>query len=128
MYKSRRRHRHCRTADAADQARAVSFQRPDAIGFAVRTGDPHRIDQLTEYFVNHGVINRVDAVDRAYVAIGKIVQKQAFILAFSDTFYVLGVALIVALLAGLALKRFDNLDGDSPQLEIYNQPRGGGLS
>jgi DHA2 family multidrug resistance protein len=68
----------------------------------------------------------VDAVHRAYVAIGKIVQKQAFILAFSDTFYVPGVALIVALLAGLALKRSDNFDGGSPQLEIYNQPRGGG--
>jgi MFS transporter, DHA2 family, multidrug resistance protein len=69
-----------------------------------------RIDQLTEYFVNHGVIDRVDAVHRAYVAIGKIVQKQAFILAFSDTFYVLGVALIVALLAGLVLKKPDRLD------------------
>jgi DHA2 family multidrug resistance protein len=84
------------------------------------------VDQLTEYFVNHGVINRVDAVHRAYVAIGKIVQKQAFILACSDTFYVLGVALIVALLAGLALKRSDNLDGGSPQFEIYNQRRGEG--
>lgn len=46
---------------------------------------------------------------RAYVAIGKIAQKQAFILAFSDT-YVLGVALIVALLAGLVLKKPDRLD------------------
>jgi MFS transporter, DHA2 family, multidrug resistance protein len=69
-----------------------------------------RIDQLTEYFVNHGVIDRLDAVHRAYVAIGKIVQKQAFILAFSDTFYVLGVALIVALLAGLMLKKPDRFD------------------
>jgi DHA2 family multidrug resistance protein len=69
-----------------------------------------RIEQLTQYFVNHGVIDRADAVHRAYVAIGKIVQKQAFILAFSDTFYVLGLALIVALLAGLLLKKPDNLD------------------
>jgi DHA2 family multidrug resistance protein len=69
-----------------------------------------RIEQLTQYFTNHGVIDRVDAVHRAYVAIGKIVQKQAFILAFSDTFYVLGAALIVALLAGLLLKKPDRLD------------------
>jgi DHA2 family multidrug resistance protein len=69
-----------------------------------------RIEQLTQYFVNHGVIDRVDAVHRAYVAIGKIVQKQAFILAFSDTFYVLGAALIVALLAGLLLTKPDRLD------------------
>ena len=32
-------------------------------------------------------------------------QKQAFILAFSDTFYLLGVALIVALVAALMLKK-----------------------
>src|SRR5215469_5972014 len=69
-----------------------------------------RIDQLTQYFMNHGVIDRVDAAHRAYVAIGNVVQKQAFILAFSDTFYLLGVALIVALLASLMLQKPDHLD------------------
>jgi DHA2 family multidrug resistance protein len=39
------------------------------------------------------------------IAIGNIVQKQAFILAFSDTFYLLGAALIVALIAALMLKK-----------------------
>jgi MFS transporter, DHA2 family, multidrug resistance protein len=68
-----------------------------------------RIDQLTQYFVNHGVIDRADAVNRAYVAIGHIVQKQAFILAFSDTFYLLGAALIVALVATLMLRKPDHL-------------------
>jgi DHA2 family multidrug resistance protein len=70
----------------------------------------NRIDQLTQYFMNHGVIDRFDAVHRAYVAVGKIVQKQAFILAFSDTFYLLGVALIVALMASLLLKRPDHVE------------------
>jgi DHA2 family multidrug resistance protein len=69
-----------------------------------------RLDQLTQYFVSHGVIDRADATHRAYVAIGKVIQKQAFILGFSDTFYALGLALIVALLAGLMLKRPDHLD------------------
>jgi MFS transporter, DHA2 family, multidrug resistance protein len=69
-----------------------------------------RLDQLTQYFMNHGVIDHVDAAHRAYVAIGKIVQKQAFILAFSDTFYLLGVALIVALIAALMLKKPGHLD------------------
>jgi DHA2 family multidrug resistance protein len=69
-----------------------------------------RLDQLTQYFMNHGVIDRVDAAHRAYVAIGNVVQKQAFILAFSDTFYLIGVALIVALLASLMLKKPDHLD------------------
>ena len=69
-----------------------------------------RLDQLTQYFMNHGVIDRADAVHRAYVAIGHIVQKQAYILAFSDTFYLLGVALIVALIASLMLSKPDHLD------------------
>jgi MFS transporter, DHA2 family, multidrug resistance protein len=69
-----------------------------------------RIDHLTQYFMNHGVIDRADGAHRAYVAIGKIVQKQAFILAFSDTFYLLGAALIVALIATLLLKRPDHME------------------
>jgi MFS transporter, DHA2 family, multidrug resistance protein len=68
-----------------------------------------RIEQLTQYFMNHGVIDRNDAMHRAYVAIGHIVQKQAFIQAFSDTFYLLGAALIVALIATLLLKKPDHM-------------------
>jgi DHA2 family multidrug resistance protein len=64
-----------------------------------------RLEQLTQYFVNHGVLDRADASHRAYVAIGHIVQKQAYIFAFSDTFYLLGMALIVALIAVLFLKK-----------------------
>jgi MFS transporter, DHA2 family, multidrug resistance protein len=66
-----------------------------------------RIEQLTQYFMNHGVVDHAEASHRAVVAIGHIVQKQAFILAFSDTFYLLGVALVVALIAALALKKPD---------------------
>jgi DHA2 family multidrug resistance protein len=64
-----------------------------------------RIEKLTQYFVNHGIVDHAEATHRAVVAIGKIVQKQAFILAFSDTFYLLGAALIVALIAALLLKK-----------------------
>ena len=64
-----------------------------------------RIEALTQYFINHGVLDPADASHRAVVAIGAIVQKQAFILAFSDTFYLLGAALIVALMAALLLKK-----------------------
>jgi len=69
-----------------------------------------RIEQLTQYFVNHGVTERADAAHRAYVAIGGVVQKQAFILAFSDTFYLMGAALLLALLAVLFLKKAGHLD------------------
>jgi MFS transporter, DHA2 family, multidrug resistance protein len=64
-----------------------------------------RIDQLTQYFINHGITQRADAAHRAFVAIGGIVQKQAFILAFSDTFYLMGVALLVGLMAVLFLRK-----------------------
>jgi DHA2 family multidrug resistance protein len=70
-----------------------------------------RIDQLSQYFINHGIADHAEATHRAVVAIGRIVQKQAFILAFSDTFYLLGVALIVALIAALMLKKPDHLAG-----------------
>ncbi len=69
-----------------------------------------RIEQLTQYFVSHGVVGQADASHRAVVAIGHIVQKQAYILAFSDTFYLLGAALIVALIAGLMLTKPDHLE------------------
>jgi DHA2 family multidrug resistance protein len=68
-----------------------------------------RIEQLTQYFMNHGVADHAEATHRALVAIGKIVQKQAYILAFSDTFFLLGVALIVAFMAALLLKKPDHL-------------------
>ncbi|MHC2624785.1 DHA2 family multidrug resistance protein [Bradyrhizobium huanghuaihaiense] len=64
-----------------------------------------RLEQLTQYFINHGILDRADASHRAYVAIGHIVQKQAYIFAFSDTFYLLGMALIVALIAVFFLKK-----------------------
>jgi MFS transporter, DHA2 family, multidrug resistance protein len=70
-----------------------------------------RIEQLTQYFVNHGVIDPADASHRALVAIGHVVQKQAFILAFSDTFYLLGATLLVALVATLLLKKSGQLAG-----------------
>jgi MFS transporter, DHA2 family, multidrug resistance protein len=69
-----------------------------------------RIEKLTQYFVSHGAIDHIDAARRAYVAIGKIVQKQAFILAFSDMFFLLGAGLIVALAASMMLKKPGQLD------------------
>ena len=69
-----------------------------------------RIDQMTQYFINHGISDPAYASHRALVAIGQVVQKQAFILAFSDTFYLLGVALVVALVAVLFLKKAGHLD------------------
>jgi DHA2 family multidrug resistance protein len=69
-----------------------------------------RIEKLTQYFMAHGVLDPGDASHRAFVAIGKIVQKQAFILAFSDMFFLLGVVLVAALAASLLLKKPGHLE------------------
>lgn len=64
-----------------------------------------RIDQLTQYFLTHGVSDPAVAAHKALVAIGSRVTQQANIMAFSDTFYLLGAALIGALLASLLLRK-----------------------
>jgi MFS transporter, DHA2 family, multidrug resistance protein len=68
-----------------------------------------RIDELTRYFLSHGVSDQAAAAHKAVVTIGNVVRKQAFVMAFSDTFYLLGVALIIALVATLLLKKADHL-------------------
>jgi DHA2 family multidrug resistance protein len=64
-----------------------------------------RIARLTTYFLNHGVSDQATATHKAVIAIAGSVRKQANIMAFSDTFFLLGVALVVALLASLLLKK-----------------------
>jgi DHA2 family multidrug resistance protein len=69
-----------------------------------------RIEKLTQYFQAHGA-DAGAARHEAVVAVGKVVQKQAFIMGFSDTYFLLGVALLLALAASLFLKRQANTGG-----------------
>jgi MFS transporter, DHA2 family, multidrug resistance protein len=68
-----------------------------------------RIDQLTHYFLAHGISDPATATTKAIVAVGARISQQANIMAFSDTFYLLGTALAVALIATLLLKKADHL-------------------
>ena len=70
-----------------------------------------RLAGLTSYFMNHGVSDQALATHKAIVAIASSLRKQANIMAFSDTFFLLGVALVVALLASLLLKKSGQLSG-----------------
>jgi DHA2 family multidrug resistance protein len=70
-------------------------------------------DRLTAYFMSHGVADRATATQEAIVAVGKAVRQQANIMAFSDTFYILGAGLVVALIASLFLKKPDKLSGSA---------------
>jgi len=65
----------------------------------------HRLDQLTHYFLGHGVSDPSVAWHKAVVAIGNRVHQQAYTMAFADTFYLLGIALVAALLSALLLKK-----------------------
>ncbi|MBY5561843.1 MDR family MFS transporter [Rhizobium leguminosarum] len=70
-----------------------------------------RIARLTGYFMSHGVSDQALAGHKAVVAIALKIRKQANIMAFSDTFFLLGVALVVALLATLLLRKPGQLSG-----------------
>jgi MFS transporter, DHA2 family, multidrug resistance protein len=68
-----------------------------------------RIDQLTHYFLTHGVSDPATATAKAIAAVGARVNQQANIMGFSDTFFLLGIALVVALIATLLLKKVEHL-------------------
>jgi DHA2 family multidrug resistance protein len=69
-----------------------------------------RIEALTRHFQAHGAPDPAGAWHRAVVAVGQTVRQQAYILGFSDTFYLLGAALVIALVATLLLKKPSHLD------------------
>jgi DHA2 family multidrug resistance protein len=55
-----------------------------------------RLDEMTGYFMSHGVADRAAAMQEAVVYLGGVVKRQALIMGFSDTFAVIGVLLVVA--------------------------------
>ncbi|WP_027232655.1 DHA2 family efflux MFS transporter permease subunit [Phyllobacterium sp. UNC302MFCol5.2] len=58
-----------------------------------------RLDQLTGYFIAHGVSDHALAAQQAVVVLGRLVKRQALILGFGDTFAVIGVLLAIAAIA-----------------------------
>ncbi len=72
-----------------------------------------RIDELTRFFIAHGATDPAYATHQAIIAIGLRVRQQANIMAFSDTFFALGAALVLALLATALLRRPDQLQAGS---------------
>ena len=69
------------------------------IGHAVTTSREEvrqRLDQMTNYFMAHGVSDHAAAQHQAIIALGKTVKRQALVMGFSDTFAVIGVMLAIA--------------------------------
>jgi DHA2 family multidrug resistance protein len=55
-----------------------------------------RIDQMTNFFLAHGVTDPATAHQQAIIALGNAVKQQALVMGFSDTFAVVGVVLVIA--------------------------------
>jgi hypothetical protein len=68
-----------------------------------------RIEQLTQYFMSHGVADHAEATHRALVAIGRSCRSRPISWPSAIPSYLLGAALIVALMAALLLKKPDQL-------------------
>src|SRR5262249_9855175 len=64
-----------------------------------------RLGELTNYFLAHGISDPAAAKHQAIVAIGNAVRRQALIIAFSDTFAVIGIVLAIAAVALLFARR-----------------------
>jgi MFS transporter, DHA2 family, multidrug resistance protein len=64
-----------------------------------------RIDEMTNYFLAHGVSDVATAKHQAIVALGNIVKRQSLVMGFSDTFAVIGVMLSIAAIALLFARK-----------------------
>ncbi|HEX3347854.1 MAG TPA: MFS transporter, partial [Acetobacteraceae bacterium] len=64
-----------------------------------------RIDMLSRYFLAHGTSDPAMAANQAVTAVGDGIRLQANVMGFSDTFYVLGCVLAIALLATLCFRK-----------------------
>jgi DHA2 family multidrug resistance protein len=64
-----------------------------------------RIANLTHYFLTHGITDTAVARHQAIIAIGRTVRRQAFVMSYSDVFFLLGLGLVISLVATLLLKK-----------------------
>jgi MFS transporter, DHA2 family, multidrug resistance protein len=64
-----------------------------------------RLAELTGYFLSHGVSDAAGAQQKAIIALGNIVRKQALIMGYADTFAALAVLLLLAAASLLFTRR-----------------------
>lgn len=80
----------------------------NVINQSVSVIDPEtrsRIDLLTNHFLGQGISYPAVAGQKALIVIGRSIRQQADIMAFNDSFFLLGAALVLALAASLLLKK-----------------------
>jgi MFS transporter, DHA2 family, multidrug resistance protein len=64
-----------------------------------------RIASLQAYFMANGLNDTATAWHEAVVQIGRTVRRQSYLLAYSDAFCLMGVALLLALVAAVAMRK-----------------------
>jgi len=64
-----------------------------------------RIEQMTGYFLSHGIGDHAYAQQQAVQAIGKVVRREALIMGFSDTFAIIGIMLAIGAVAVLFARK-----------------------
>jgi DHA2 family multidrug resistance protein len=64
-----------------------------------------RISDLTHYFLTHGVADAAVAHHEAVAAIGRVVRRQASVMAYSDVFLMMGAGLLISVILTLGLKK-----------------------
>ena len=63
-----------------------------------------RLNQMTQYFVSRGADLSV-AKDQAIKVIDNLVRREAYVMAFNDCFYFVGIALLLSGIAILGFKK-----------------------
>ena len=64
-----------------------------------------RIASLQAYFMANGASDAASAWHTAVVQIGRSIRAQAYFLAYSDAFYLMGAALLVALITSVGMRK-----------------------
>jgi MFS transporter, DHA2 family, multidrug resistance protein len=63
-----------------------------------------RIEQMTQYFISRGA-DLTTAQNQAIASISNIVRREAYVMAFNDCFYFIGIALLLSGIAVLFFKK-----------------------
>jgi DHA2 family multidrug resistance protein len=64
-----------------------------------------RLDEITRYFMAHGLADPAQARRQAVATLGHAVRQQSFFLAYGDAFFLLGVALVLAAVSVLVMRK-----------------------
>ena len=70
-----------------------------------------RLAALQRYFLANGTADAATAWHDAVVAVGRSVRAQAYFLAYGDTFFVMGAALLLAVVAAVMMARSAGVTG-----------------